>query len=200
MKELIETSKVAFVGAACTGKTTAFDYYQQRNGTNPRVGFVSEAARAFYQDHPEVVPQYTTKNSLRIQSYVLGREQAAQTADRQLILTDRSVADGIVNTRLNGDRQGADILYDNVQFWLPTYNRFLVFSPEDIPFQRDHVRYETDAVRQRAHDLFIDFFLEKALPFAIIRGTFAARVRNIDAILQEIDPKFNQYTNSPVIL
>ena len=76
-------------------------------------------------------------------------------------------------------------LLDRVKFWLPTYNKFLLLNPTDVPYQTDEVRQESEQVRQGFHNAYLEFFEESGIPYELLSGTLEQRVERVDEILSE---------------
>lgn len=183
MKE--HSRKIAFIGTSCIGKTTIVEEYRQRFVGDPHTVVVEEAARAFFTQNPDVVDRFSVNAQERVQALALKSEQNAHDAGAKLILCDRSVIDAVVYTRANGDREGADRLLEKVKFWLPTYHKFLLLDPADVPYQADDVRQEDEQLRQGFHNAFLEFFQESGIPFELLSGTVEQRIVRVDEIINE---------------
>lgn len=121
----------------------------------------------------------------RVQALALKNEQDAHNSGAKVILCDRSVIDAVVYVRAHGDRKGADKLLQGVEFWLPTYHKFLLLNPADVLYQSDDVRQEDEQVRQGFHSAFLEFFEESGIPFELLSGTREERITRVDEIIQE---------------
>lgn len=186
MSEREQPIKVAFVGTSCIGKTTLVDEYRQRFSGNSSYGaVVEEAARTFFTQNPDVTDRFSAEAQGQVQALALRSEQDAHNTGARVILCDRSVIDAVVYVRANGDREGADRLLKGVEFWLPTYHRFLLLDPADVPYQIDDVRQEDEQVRQGFHNAFLEFFQESGIPFELLSGTVEERITRVDQIINE---------------
>lgn len=183
MREHETPRKIAFVGTSCIGKTTIFEHYKQQFAGSPQVAFVEEAARVFFQDNPDVGDRFSAEIQGRVQALALQNEQSAYSSGARVVFCDRSVIDAVAYVKAHGDRDGSDRLLDNVAFWLPTYNKFLLLDPADVPYATDEVRREDADKRQQFHDAFVSFFAEKEIPYELLSGTLEERIRRVDEIL-----------------
>lgn len=172
--------KIAFVGTSCTGKTTLVDNYRD----NPNVLVVDEAARIFFTQNPGIAERFSVDTQGKVQALALKNEQAAHQSGARLILCDRSVIDAVVYVRSQGDKKGAEKLLNRVRFWLPTYHKFLLLDPADIPYKTDDIRQEDETTRQNFHNAFLEFFSETGLPFELLSGKLEKRVKRIEEIIK----------------
>lgn len=175
--------KVAFVGTSCVGKTTLLEEYGRRLADNPKAAIVPEAARLFFTANPNVTERFAKEAQGQVQSLALQQEQDAHNAGAAVILCDRSVIDAVVYVRAHGDKEGAAELLDRVGFWLPTYNKFLLLNPADVPYETDDVRQESEEVRQEFHDAYLDFFNESGIPYELLSGTIDERITRVNEII-----------------
>ena len=186
MTEREVTRKIAFVGTMSIGKTTIFDHYRRKFSGDPTVAFVEEAARRYFRDHPEIVDRFAKDPQGEIQQLALSDEQKAHASGARIITCDRAVIDAVVYVRANGDRQGSEDLLKRVEFWLPTYHKFLLLDPVGVPFVADEVREEDEEKkRQHFHNVFIELFGEKKIPYELVSGTLEERIARIDEILAD---------------
>ena len=180
------TQKLAFVGAFCAGKTTLFNAFKQRLQGNPRFAFVEEAARTFLQKNPFPLAERNSLDVQReIQEFIIENERKASVANASIILCDSSVLTTSIYLRAMGDRKGSFELLKEIEFWLPTYNSFLLLDPTDVPYERDSIRQESEEQRQRNHEAYIELFAQKHIPYQLISGTLSERFLKVDAILQD---------------
>ena len=100
-------------------------------------------------------------------------------------MCDRSVIDAVVYVRSQGDIKGAEELLKRVEFWLPTYHKFLLLNPSDVPYETDDIRQETPEARQKFHDAFLNFFEETGIPYELLSGTKDERIRRVTKILED---------------
>lgn len=177
--------KVAFIGTSSVGKTTLVEEYERRFSGNTKVAIVPEAARRFFTDNPHVTDRFGVDAQGQIQALALQQEQNAHNGGAEVILCDRSVIDAVVYVQAHGDNEGASQLLDRVSFWLPTYNKFLLLDPADVPYETDDIRQEDESVRQRFHDAYLAFFEETGIPYELLSGTLEQRISRVDEIISD---------------
>lgn len=171
--------KIAFMGTSSVGKTTTLEAARERF---PDVAFVGEAARDFFARNT-VPDRFSAETQGKIQAMALENEKTAHESGARVIFCDRSVLDAVVYTREHGDPEGAEELFRRVQFWLPTYDRFLLLDPADIPYEQDDIRTESEEKRNSFHRVFVEFFEEKGIPYEILSGTIEERMKRIEEIV-----------------
>lgn len=171
--------KIVFMGTSSVGKTTTLEEARKRF---PDAAFAEEAARDFFANNT-VSDRFSAETQGRIQAMALENEKAAHESGAGIIFCDRSVLDAVVYTREHGDLEGAEDLFRRVQFWLSTYDRFLLLDPLDIPYQQDGIRTESEEKRNSFHKVFIEFFEEKGIPYEILSGTIEERMKRIEEII-----------------
>lgn len=177
--------KLAFVGTSCVGKTTILDYFRKSSVGNPNMVFVEEAARIFFTQNPQIKDRFSADTQGKVQALALKNEQDAHQSGARIILCDRSVIDAVVYVISQGDRKRAGELLKKVEFWLPTYHRFLLLDPSDIPYQTDNIRQETAETRQKFHDSFLTFFEETGMPYELLSGTEEVRIKRVTKIIED---------------
>ncbi len=179
--------KLPLVGAGGIGKTSVLEVFRGRFEKDPSVRIVDEVARDFFSQHPSIVARFAVEPQGKIQTLVLRKERAAESDGARIILCDRSVIDAVVYVRAQGDRIGADELLRRVEFWLPTYHRFLLLDPDGVPFENDNVRKEQETEREQIHKSFLQFFDETALPYELISGSLDERIARVEEIIGEVN-------------
>lgn len=179
MKEHLEPIKIALVGTSCIGKTTLIDHY--RNDQN--VVIVEEAARIFFTQNPHIEDRFSVDAQGQVQALALRNEQDAHQSGASVILCDRSVIDAVVYVRSQGDTKGSEELLKRVEFWLPTYHKFLLLDPADVPYETDDVRQEREEVRQGFHSAFLEFFQDAGIPYELLSGTIEKRITRVNQII-----------------
>lgn len=177
-----EQKKLALVGTSGTGKTALFEALREHFKNNPKIAFVEEAARIFFQENV-VEERFSAETQGQIQTMVIISEQAAHESSATIIICDRSAIDAVAYTRSHGDKKGAEELFKRVEFWLPTYHQFILLDPADIPYQTDGIRKEDEFFRQKVHETFLSLFKELRIPFQLLRGTLEERLAKILQIL-----------------
>ncbi len=174
--------KIAFVGTACVGKTTLLSEIKKQF---PSVEIVEEAARVIMEKNLELQAMVTPfQEQTDIQALALKLEKEAQKKDLKIILCDRSVIDAVVYLRVIPKfKTDANNLFIKVKDWIPTYDKFYLLDPTDVPYQIDRIRKETLDDRQKLHDAFIDFFAETEIPYEMLSGTLEERIEKVRKII-----------------
>ena len=176
---------LAFVGAGCTGKTTLLEAYRERFRGDPRLGFVSESARQYFENHP--MPErlrFTATVQGEIQSMAMAAEQHT-VARSHLVMSDRSVLDAPIYVQVGGDPRGARVLMERARPWLPAYSQIFLLDPADIEYEQDAVRQETDSTREQLHAGFLKFFNLHSIEYTLLRGGLCERMNIVDEITRE---------------
>jgi nicotinamide riboside kinase len=181
---MVRATKLALVGAGGIGKTTLLEACRQHFGERTGAAFVSEAARTFFTNNL-VLDRFSAETQGRIQMLAFENERNAHLSGAQLIICDRSVVDAVVYVRAQGDAEGADFLMERMRFWLPTYDKFLLLDPKNVPFRNDAVRAEREVDRQLFHEVFAKFLDESKLPHELLSGALETRLRRLDQIVLE---------------
>ncbi len=176
--------KYAFVGAASTGKTTLIEALKEEFYGRGDITFINESGREYFSTNPtppELV--FSVPVQTKLQEIILAKEQAAAETNPSIIFCDRSVLDSPAHLYAFGDKQGAKKLLENVEFWLPTYDLFLLLDPKDVPFEQDEIRRESEETRNMIHQAFLDFFEINNIPFQLLSGTKEERVKKVKELL-----------------
>ena len=97
-----------------------------------------------------------------------------------------------------GDKEGSLELLEAIEFWLPTYDSFLLLDCADVPYTQDAIRQESEEQRQRNHDAYIELFAQKHIPYLLINGTMPERLKTVETILQEKLSKTNVVKGNPL--
>ena len=164
--------KLAIVGASSTGKTTLISNLQKSFERNNAIAFVHESARQFFVDNPDQIA-FTRTVQEQILERVLQNEKKATEHNPKIIITDTSIIETALYTQVNGDEEGASMLFEKIKPWIHTYKKFLLLNPNDVRFENDAIRKETKEVRDQIHHLML------------ISGTIPERIRRMHAIIQE---------------
>jgi len=193
------TQKLALIGAFGSGKTTLFNALKRRLDRDLRFAFVEEAARAFLQFHSLTLVE---RNSLdiqrKIQEFIIESERKADDANASIILCDSSVLTTSMYLQGMGARKGSLKLLKTIEYWLPTYDSFLLLDCADVPYTQDAIRQESEEQRQRNHDAYIELFAQKHIPYLLINGTLPERLKTVVTILQEKLSKTNVVKGNPL--
>lgn len=180
-----EPKKIALIGTSRVGKTIIFEYFRKSFAGNPNVAFVEEAARIFFRQNPQIRDRFSVDAQGKIQALALKSEQDAHQSGAKVILCDRSVIDAIVYVRSQGDTKGGNELLKRVEFWLPTYHKFILLDPAGVPYETDDIRQETPQTRHEFHDSFLKFFEETGILYELLSGTKEERISRVTKILEK---------------
>lgn len=188
MPSVEKQEKMALVGGVCSGKTTLFNEYQSRHRGDSRFAFVEEAARRYFRDIPPVrnrpAGEQSLDNATNIQNLALSSETEAHSSGAEFIICDSSVLTAGMYMIGHGEIKKAEQLFKAVEFWLPTYNSFMLLNPDDIPYQDDELRAEGAEHRARTHQAYIDYFTEKGIPYTLVSGSVPERMQQMDRALK----------------
>jgi nicotinamide riboside kinase len=182
----MEPKIVAFMGAGCVGKSTLLEAYRRRFDGDERIAFVAEAAKRYFVSHrmPEEL-RFTAPVQGEIQAMAMAAEQEACRRG-QLVLADRSTLDYPIYVSAIGDAKGAAALLDRARPWARMYRRLYLLDPAGVPFEQTAVRQEDEAMRQVLHNEFLRFLAAHDISYTLLTGTVEARMRTVDAALQDI--------------
>ena len=180
------TQKLALIGAFGSGKTTLFNALKQRMQQDPRLAFVEEVFRKYLENNRlSVVERNSLDVQRNIQEFIIASELIARASNPSIIVCDSSVLTTSMYLRGMGDKEGSLELLDAIEFWLPTYDSFLLLDCADVPYMQDAIRQESEEQRQRNHDAYIELFAQKHIPYLLINGTMPERLKTVETILQE---------------
>jgi len=179
---LSRQKKIALMGTSSAGKTTLLSVARTKF---PQAVFVDEAARDYFKEN-KVVDRFCAQVQGEIQLLALSREKIAHQQNKPVIFCDRSVLDAVVYTREHGDLRGAEKLFRRVSHWLPTYTHFVLLDPTDIPYEVDEVRTESKDKRNRFHQIFLEFFDEKKIPYILLKGNIDERLEKLKILVTSI--------------
>lgn len=177
--------KIAFVGTSCTGKTWLFETLRKRLGGGGNARFVEEAARAYFEEHPDVHNRFSFAVQASIQELALISEQQAKAS---LIFCDRSVLDAAAYIYAQQWYDGADFLVRRVKNWLPTYSKLYLLNPSDVAYAKDGIRDESEPKRLGFHAGFIELFAKYAIPYELLSGTKGDRVKTVEQFVDYVHP------------
>ncbi len=176
--------KIAFVGTAGTGKTTLIDSLRDEYAGNDKVVFVEEAARKFFSEyHFDDDERRNEDVQSRILELILQLEQAAHEQDPEIIFCDRSVLDAVVYVLSEGDAEGAEAMYAELEEWVETYTKIYVLDPDDIPHETDDIRLEDAEVRLKVHNAYVSFLRLKGIQHEILSGNVNERIAKVQSAL-----------------
>lgn len=175
--------KLSLVGASSTGKTTLLQLLEKQHKDNSDMAFVHEGARQILSEQSPSEP-FTLSVQEKILERVFQNEQLALKKNPRLIVTDTSALEVMFYTKVAGDKEGAAKLHQKLKGYIPTYTKFLVMNPTDVPFVNDEIRQESKETRDNIHDMLLAFYEENNLPYEVISGTIEERQKRLNDILQ----------------
>ena len=151
-----------------------------------RFAFVEEAARAFLQFHSlSLVERNSLDIQRNIQEFIIESELIGRASNPSIIVCDSSVLTTSMYLRGMGDKRGSLELLEAIEFWLPTYDSFLLLDCANVPYAQDAIRQESEEQRQSNHEAYIELFAQKHISFKLISGTLPERLQRVETILQE---------------
>jgi nicotinamide riboside kinase len=181
--QLPTPKKIALIGTSCVGKTTILKRVKKYFSDQTDVLFLTEAARIFFHNNPNLPDRFASDVQIQIQQLVIQREREAQQQNPTVIVSDRSVLDPTAYAKANGDETGSETLIDNVTNWIPTYSKFLLLDPKGVPFKNDFIRNETIQMRQAVHDAFVLILKKQNIPYTLITGKREDRVKQVISLI-----------------
>ena len=184
MTEQESARKVALIGTSCVGKTSIIEHFRN-SGEEVKLAIVDEAATIFFTQNPDITDRFSEEAQGKVQELALKLEGDARVSGAKAILCERSVLDAVAYVWSQGDRQGAERLFERVAFWLPTYDKFLLLDPKGVPYKKQGTRQEDEEQRNQFHQGFLELFEEKQIPYELLNGSLEERVKRVDEILTE---------------
>lgn len=173
--------RIALVGAACTGKTTAFEAARKAAWLDaPRVHWLEEVARQVIRQEAALTPADAVLQQ-RILHHILEVESALPEAD--LVVSDRCALDPIVYLHALGEERLAATLLEEHQAGLVRVDRFLLFHPDGVPYTDDPDRRDGATFRTTVHRSFEAILDHLSAPITLVRGDIPTRTLAVqDAI------------------
>ncbi len=171
-------TRIAFVGAGCTGKTALLERKKLEHAGDDTVAFVDEAARRYFEQHPEIPEsdRFKFMHQLRVQNVALDNETRVYVGRPRLTYLDRCAAvDPAVYVTSTGDKSGGLLLALKTALVMPSYSRIYLCSPEGVPFENDAIRKESGIERQHIHEAYIGFFATLHVPYVLLEGSLDER-------------------------
>ena len=157
---------MALIGAFGSGKTTLFNALKQRLQHDPRFAFVEEASRKYLENnHLSIVERNSLNIQSKIQEFIIESELKVRAFNTSIIICDSSVLTTSMYLRAMGDIEGSVELFRAIEFWLPTYDSFLLLDCADVPYTQDAIRQESEEQRQSNHEAYIELFAQKHIFF-----------------------------------
>jgi len=180
----IKPLKIALVGTCCSGKTTIFESLRKAHHGNPKIIFVTEAARKVFAVNPKLQNDHFSLEAQRaIQRQAIKNEKKALNQNPDVVVCDRSVIDSIVYLYSTGRKDEVEILFQEMAHWISSYDQFILFDPRDVPYSQDEIRNEPPEKRLALHTAYQEFFAAKKIPYSLLSGSQATRLRKIKKII-----------------
>lgn len=168
--------RVAILGAESTGKSTLAATLAARHGTL----WVPEYLREFVDTQGRVPEEGDQPGIARMQR---AREDAlaaqARAAGQRLLFCDTAPLMTAVYSRIYWGRVEAGLLAMEGKH---DYALTLVAAP-DLPWVPDGLQRESAAVRDEVHACLLAVLDERRLPYTLVTGDLAQRVRQAEALL-----------------
>ncbi len=178
-------TKVVFVGAMSTGKSTITEALAARHGTT----FASEYGRDYWTEH-----QVNRRIGLEaFDEIALGHiereEQALLRANRYLFVDTNAITTYMFALDYHGRAPEllTRIALENAQ----RYDLFFLCD-DDIPYDDTWDR-SGDQKRHVFHKQIIADLKERRIPFIILRGSLEQRMRKVDEVLAGFKPYSNYF-------
>lgn len=177
MPESESVRLIGITGAPCTGKSTVLSEFEHE---------ISETATAREQARLLLVGVPPAERASFYLQVVIGnaiRAEEARAADGSgVVLCDRTVADGLAYLSIAGKPADTERYFAHIEAWLPDYERFIICSPEGIPYRQDSVRTEPPEFRPAIHQEFITVFETFGIQYELLEGTREQRRARIAEI------------------
>ncbi|MGZ5200209.1 MAG: AAA family ATPase [Telluria sp.] len=164
--------RVAIMGAESTGKSTLAEALAMYYDTV----WVPEYLREFVETHgrvPHEADQYGIALAQR------AREDAAADAARRFLFCDTTPLMTAVYSEHYWGRVDAQLATLATQH---DYAFTLVSAP-DLPWEPDGLQRDSDEVRHAVHRLLVAALEQRGIPFILVRGGLAARLRQAEYVL-----------------
>ena len=166
---------------------------------DPRFAFVEEVSRKYLENnHLSIVERNSLDVQRNIQEFIIESELIARASNPSIIVCDSSVLTTSMYLRGMGDKEGSLELLKAIEYWLSTYDSFVLLDCADVPYTQDAIRQESEEQRQRNHDAYIELFAQKHIPYLLINGTLSERLKTVETILQEKLSKTNVVKGNPL--
>lgn len=175
--------KITLVGTSCVGKTTIVERIAAED---QRVEVSHELAREFFSEYPEILDRSSKDIQGALVDVLIENEKKIHGLDPEIILCDRAALAAVIYTLAAGDHKGADEILSKIEYWLPTYNTFVLLDPSEVPYAVDSVRTEDPEARQAVHETYLDFLEGSDLPFVHLTGTLDERISAVQSIVDNI--------------
>jgi NadR type nicotinamide-nucleotide adenylyltransferase len=166
--------RIAILGAESTGKSTLAPALAAHYGTL----WVPEYLREFVELHGRVPHEEDQPDIARTQR---AREDmvAARREASRLLFCDTTPLMTAVYSRIYWGRVPPDLLAMEAAH---DYALTLV-AGTDTPWVPDGLQRESEAVRRQVHDCLLAVLAERRIPYALLEGDLAQRLRQVEDLL-----------------
>ncbi|MGZ7442843.1 AAA family ATPase [Paenibacillus sp. TH7-28] len=178
-------TKVVFVGAMSTGKSTITEALARRYGTT----FASEYGRDYWTEHQvdrriglEAFDEIAT-------GHIEREEQALLRANRYLFVDTNAITTYMFALDYHG--RAPELLTRIAQENAQRYDLFFLCD-DDIPYDDTWDR-SGDQKRHVFHKQIIADLQERRIPFITLRGSLEERMRKVDEVLAGFKPYSNYF-------
>lgn len=167
-------ARIAILGAESTGKSTLAPALAARYGTL----WVPEYLREFVETEQRVPREEDQPAIARAQR---GREDAlaASKDARRFLFCDTTPLMTAVYSRIYWGRVPVELLEMEAAH---DYAATLV-AGLDLPWVPDGLQRESEAVRKQVHDCLLAVLRERGIPFTLLEGDLAQRLRQVEDLL-----------------
>ncbi|MFJ7405015.1 MULTISPECIES: AAA family ATPase [unclassified Lysinibacillus] len=178
-------TKVVFVGAMSTGKSTITEELARRYGTT----FASEYGRDYWTEH-QVDRRINLEAFDEIAvGHIEREEQALLAANRYLFVDTNAITTYMFALDYHGRAPEllTRIAFENAQ----RYDLFFLCD-DDIPYDDTWDR-SGDQKRQVFHKQIIADLKERRIPYITLRGSLEERIHKVDEVLAKFEPYGNYF-------
>lgn len=176
-----EQTKIGISGPPCSGKSTTLHEFAEQ--THHPVSVAEEQANILLKD---IAPQ--DRANLLVQiiiSNAIEHEELVRHAEAPMLLCDRTKADGLGYLTLAEKPEETEAYFQHIRAWLPTYDRFVICSPDGIPYVQNDVRTEPPEFRPLLFEAMKEAFDRYEIPYVVLEGTREERAAKVHEILVE---------------
>ena len=166
-------ARIVILGAESTGKSTLAETLARRYGT----AWVPEYLREFVDTMGRVPHEEDQSAIARTQR---AREDALAAHARGILFCDTTPLMTAVYSRVYWGRVAPDLLALEAAH---DYALTLVAAP-DLPWVPDGLQRESEAVRQRVHAQLLAALDQRGIPFTLVSGELAQRVRQVEDLIE----------------
>ena len=167
--------RIAVLGAESSGKSTLCEVLARAHDTL----WVPEYLREFVDTHGRVPFESDQFGIARTQQE---REDAAAARARRLLFCDTTPLMTALYSRVYWGRVDGQLAALAARH---DYALTLVTAP-DLPWVPDGLMRESEAVRSRVYAMVVDELDARGIPFVLVQGELAQRVRQVEAALKVI--------------